>query len=750
MAKDTPILTTEDLNATAVAADLVTKHLGSLNDMVDVSKDILSGLGDKLSSITSKFDANGRMTENYATAFGLLTTEILGSRKAFDSLDGISSKGLHTFTEQWTNITNIISNSPIKDQAGIMGKALKQLGLDTGIVDDAAKGGVKGLSKLAASFLESADNGLRLQNTMVQLASRTGNLNDLTEAAGPHLENMNQLLERQQDAVNLASQATKNSTHDVQEYYAQLGKIPGALKATVAGTDDASSSVSMLTATIQFAKGSGRDYAAVVTDMHDAVKNYNLSTQDALKFTARMTEISGKFGVEFEDVQHSLRETSNLFKMFGNDTDGATRMMNNYLGVLKGTGLSGKNALDVINGMTQGIKGMSIAQKSFLSAQTGGPGGLMGGFQIEKMLKEGKIDEVMEKVRQQMKKQFGTIATLDDAASSQQGASQFNRQRMLLQQGPLGKFAQDDQSASKILEAFKARESGGQIKDLSKSIIQDTMKTGVDLQNKSVTPFDRARELIEAQQGIASTLNLSTMQNMFTAGTGGRSRSGNGLDPMAEMRYGINQSSEQAGRRSGEVDKNMDTKIIQDKGSTFAVQIIQDYKQFYDDLGPALRGPIDKIRSLFKSGDKSSAQKEYDDVLKTLQNKEEEAKNISNIATKEARIRQLNIQKQMVNGAYSTMETTGGNVEYKKLGISNNNSNDILSHEAVGRAINTVSKDGKKNIDTTSAAHTHQDGQANNQNITVRVEGYCLDCGQKMNNTAQARANTTAAHYGKG
>lgn len=744
--------TAEELKGTAVAADLVTKSMDTMSTAISGARSVFSDLEAKLSSITNRFDQNGRMTENQATAFGLLTVEVLGARKAFAELDSdISTKGLHTFTGQWEDLKASLSNSPIAEQAKKMSDSLKKLGLDTTEVDKAASGGIGALEGLAKSFFESADNGLRLQNAMVQLASRTGNLGELTKAAGPHLENMNLLLATQQQAVTDASQATKNSAKDVEMYYSQLGKIPGALQSTVEGADEAGSSVSMLTATIQFAKGSGRDYASVVNDMHEALKNYNLSAEDAFKFTSRMTEISSKFGVEFEDVQKSLKETSNLFRMFGGDTDGAARMMNNYLGALKDTGLSGKNALEVINSMSSGIKGMSLAQRSFLSAQSGGPGGLMGGFQIEKMLKDGKMNDVMEMVRKQMTKQFGSIATLEDASSSQQGAAQFNRQRMMLTQGPLAKLAQDPEQATRILQAFKARESGGAVEDLSKNFAQETMKTGVDLQEKSVTILDRIRELIEAQQGTASVINLGTAQKGLAAGTGSGAPGEHG-DPMAEMRTGLHGSSEAAAKRSGETTNvhkdELKSKILIDRSATFAAQIIQDYKGFFDDLAPALKGPIDRIQKLLKAGDKGGAQKEYDAVLQNIQTKEKEAKNMPE-AFKAAKTKELDIQKQMLESAYSTLSTTDGNVGYKKPGAPGEAGKQTQPAEAVHAAATRSSTTGAKTADAaTPAKHAAHTGAPGSQEVTVRVEGYCLDCGEKMKGSQQIQsaAKGTAVH----
>lgn len=742
MADPTAPPTQEELNATATAADGVSKSMDKLGTTVDAARSLFTALEGKLSSVSDKFNANGRMTENQATAFGLLTVEVLGARKAFDQLDGISVKGLHSFTGQWEDLKATISNSPIAKQAGIMTDALKRLGLDTSTVDEAAKKGTKALSGLAASFFESADNGLRLQNAMVQLAARTGNLGELTKAAGPHLENMNLLLATQQQAVTDASQATKNSAKDVEQYYAQLGKIPGALQSTTEVADEAGSSVSLLTATIQFAKGSGREYSAVVTDMHEALKNYNLSAEDAFKFTSRMTEISTKFGVEFEDVQKSLKETSNLFRMFGSDTDGAARMMNNYLGALKDTGLSGKNALEVINSMSSGIKGMSLAQRSFLSAQSGGPGGLMGGFQIEKMLKDGKMNDVMEMVRKQMTKQFGSIATLEDASSSQQGAAQFNRQRMMLTQGPLAKLAQDPEQATRILQAFKARESGGAVEDLSKNFAQETMKTGVDLQEKSVTILDRIRELMEAQQGAAGAINLGTAQKMLTAGTGSGAPGEQG-DPMADMRTGLHASSEKAGKRSAETTDihkdELKSKVLIDRSATFAAQIIQDYKGFFDDLAPALKGPIDRIQKLLKAGDKGSAQKEYDTVLQNIQAKEKEAQNMPE-HFKSARMKEIGIQKQMLESAYSTLSTTDGNVGYKKPGAPGEAKQTQPAeavHAAATRSSTTGAKTAEAAAPTKHAAHS---GAPGNQEVTVRVEGYCIDCGEKMKGSQQIQS----------
>ena len=121
----------------------------------------------------------------------------------------------------------------------------------------------------------------------------------------------------------------------------------------------------------------------VVADMNRAVNEYGVSLNTALEFTSRITDISNKYGAQVEDVRNSLLGSADAFKMFtageadaGKMTQNLSEVMNEYVGRLTSIGVPAQNAIGLFNEMSGAISSMGVANKSFLSSQTGGPGGL--------------------------------------------------------------------------------------------------------------------------------------------------------------------------------------------------------------------------------------------------------------------------------------------------------------------------------------------------------------------------------------
>lgn len=704
---DTPIPTPEDNSTLATTNDLVNKVKDAFDGFGDTATKVKGTLGQlqsQLGTLDLGMRVNQSLTESQTAAFGMLSTALLGVRKAFDGLADVDTRGINTFTQQVVDLQQIIlkdnSLGTMAEKASALGTALKAFGASTSDVTKAVAGGFSAVSTFAMQFAMSADNALRLQNALVQLASRTGRLNELYSAAGPNLGKINYLLQQQQKSLTDTATATQLPIEAVEKYFGELGTVPGALDAQVKSSINANKNVSMLTAAIQYATGSGRKYSDVIDDLKVAFRDYNLTGEDALKFTARMGELSNRFGIELSDVQGALRGTADMFKMFGNEAEGAAKMMNGYLGALESTGISGHAALEVMKDLTTGIKNMGIAQKAFLSAQTGGAGGLMGAFQIEKLLREGKVDEVFEKVRQQMTKQFGQIVNLDEASKSPQAAAQLTKQMMILRQGPLGQFVRDDQSAIRLLEAFRAKSegrSGAITPALSDRVVQDNMKFGVDLQKKSVTELSRIRAILETTRGAAGIANLTTLQQGFTAGTGAPIID---TESMSKLRDNLSQAMGQAasdsGRTVSDIAKGLQTKIVKDKSGQISAQIIDQYGKVFTEIGSAFKAPGDVAKQLI-SGLKTGL-----------------PPGITGPAP-------IDVSDLFIS--------PGGGLQEAAIGVA--------GRPGTG-GDTTANAVGLGGVPPTATVAPGKLGE-----IIVHVEGYCLDCGEKMKGTTQSYAVNT-------
>lgn len=524
--------TAEDLRETTEASNNLSNAFNELGGFAGKAKSALGTLQQSLESAGVKLENISTLTEKESQQLGFATTVALGASDAFKQMGDVDTTGLNLFGKQVEDLEKILisGNNAFSDGVHAAKKLAETISSATGLAfpADLISKGATAVGKYAMGFLQSADNALRLQNAVIQLSARTGELGGIMTTAGDELQNMNAILAEQDNMLNNTVKATQLSKEQVVSYYTQLGAVPKALSAIVSRSNEAGDTTSMLTATIQMATGSGRKYADILADVHEAFRMYGVTGEEALKFTARSSEISQKYGVELEDIRKGLKEGAAAFKMYGAAGDDAARMlqgassiMNQYVGALQASGLSGAEAASTVMDMTQKLGKLTIAQRGFLSAQTGGPGGLMGAYQIEKLMKEGKIDEVMEKVRNTIMKQTGKIVTVEEAATSPEAAARLTRQRMMLQQGPLGAFAKDEQSASRILEAFKKRETGEiAVSGLKENIVQDTMKTGLKFQETSASELGNIRGILESMRSAAGITNLGTLQQTIGARTG--------------------------------------------------------------------------------------------------------------------------------------------------------------------------------------------------------------------------------------
>jgi hypothetical protein len=191
---------------------------------------------------------------------------------------------------------------------------------------------------------------------------------------------------------------------------------------------------------------------------------------------------------------------------------------------------------------------MGLAQKAFLSAQTGGPGGLMGAFQIEKMLKEGDIEGVFKKVRDQMQKQLGPIVTLEDAASSPAAAAQLARQTAMLRSGPLGAMARTDQDAYRILESMK---TGAPPPAALGDTVQAAMGRGEEMEaRRSLTVVKDIKDII-AEADLAG--GMAALKFLQAGGAGGIGFGGTVSAAQAARMSEMKGSQRAAAIRSGEI-----------------------------------------------------------------------------------------------------------------------------------------------------------------------------------------------------
>jgi hypothetical protein len=770
MVDDPPPVDTTNMKEAGDVADSTAASLANLGSMAysaQAAFDVLGGQVKQASTIFQSFDSamrevgisfsvNKALTQDQTTQFALLSNAMLGARDSYKSFTGVDSSGLSTFTEQIQYITSTLGNTE-SGIGALVSVAKNAFGKE---VPAAIKGSFGAVEQFVVNLAKSADNGLKLQNAVIQLAGKTGNLNTVFELAGPKLQNINALLQKHAQMMADATQATGVAPEMVEKYYSELGQVPGALESLVTSTGNANQKTTMLTAAMKVAAGTGRSFEEIVDDLKVAFKDYGMTGENALKFSSQISAVTQNLGVELSTVRDALRSGAEAFKMFANAGESASRMstgmaevMNNYAKALESTGLNGTAAVDVIRNMTGQISQMGIAQKSFLSAQTGGGGGLMGAFQIDKMMRDGDLKGVFEKVRQQMQKQFGKIVTVDEASQSQGAAAQMTKQMMILKQGPLGQFARSDVEAERILEGFKAAGAGGGGGGLNPDILKETMDKGTSVQEKSYTVMSDMRGHLEAIHKAADIGTLGFVQKSgLTAGAGVNTAGMVQNEAAYKMSQGLKGSMAGAANMGTQgigdsyAQANAQKKLMDSTGRA-AVAAITGLQSTFKMVPDVIKGPAEALKQSITSGDTKGAMDQIKLLEAGIKKRKEDAKKLSvdkrgdamaEIEKEEAVIGKAKAYFSAATGAAPVgVDLSGATGKGKaqppgaKVGAAVPKATGIGTGVAPGAPTGGALGVGGANAGP---------GGPGKQDVTVHVTGFCLKCKQEIDNSAQANA----------
>jgi len=269
-------------------------------------------------------------------------------------------------------------------------------------------------------------------------------------------------------------------------------------------------------AVLALKEGTGRSLDDIKRNIQDLGKVYNLSSSDSLEYIAKMSMVNDKFKIGSDAVKSVFDKNIKAFEyQITKGGDNSLEALNRMMKGFQDTGLSAKQSAELIGEMTSNIGSMDVATKSFLSSQTGGPGGLRGAFEIEGLLSEGKVNEVLGKVEENIKKNFGNkIYTLNEARESDYAASQFMRQREMLKSGAFGVKIDSDAKASRVLEymAGGSRGDGSELKDA----LGKYAGAGKTIMEQNVTPLSLANMVAETEQLTNSFRNLNDLIASFT------------------------------------------------------------------------------------------------------------------------------------------------------------------------------------------------------------------------------------------
>ena len=594
------------------------RSLNSVSDLVQSSmaniESVANSVGVSMGNITS-------LTNEQIEKFGLLSAAFVNAREAFVNFSNVDYSGLTTFSAQIKHIGDALSNVPAEKMAeslGSLGNVLLKSGVSQSTWTATLGKGKEAVLELATNVFKHADNMLRAQTAYVQMAARTGQLGDVTKAAGKDFKDLGTILESQQTMLRNTREATGLTADQTERWYNQLGLIPGALNSVVNVSEKDGRTMSMLTAVIQTAVGSGRAQEDVMRDLNIAFKDYGLVGEKALQFSVRMSDVSTRLKAPIEDVTTALRGSADAFKMFATGQDAASKAseglantLNTYGKALESTGLSASASVEIASQMTNQVGRLSIAQQAFVSQQTGGPGGLMGGYRIEQRLQQGDTAGVVQDVMKTLERQMGRLVSVDEAARSEAAASQLTKQTAMLQ-SLLGPIAKDRQTAEKLIQGMINQQKGvpdALANALKPTGVQDAAKQGLDLQQKSYSELTMISNTLEQIRDLGDTAAGRVVGRMTAGGVNQPTTGTSGVLSM-NLADRARAARETGGAQVAAFTRGIETGKVKETAGLDYGAALHTTLTGIKDMPVALRSTFDTIKSAFSRGDKESADKQ--------------------------------------------------------------------------------------------------------------------------------------------
>jgi len=537
--------TITDLSADAIQA--IKDKVNSLNETVD-------GFTQHVDTAITHFKdlagVVGSITDSAQKFSGILKKGFDGfvdgakeAKEGVEKLTSLVGEGGAAFTKFWNEINNPRAakeaTDGIRDYAQIIGTSAVVRGL-TGIVGaavpatasmlllgESAKDSTGSIAKSAANIklltgaipglgevlggltegffqnweaVRDAENGLR------RMLAASGDFNSVFGKSTDITDNLGTSLQQYYTYLYDVGNRTGETTDQVAKYQNELGKITSAYTTMV--DLEPNKPVQLLDAAIRTAKGTGHGFNEVFKVMNDQFRRFGQVGKEPLGLFAQMHYAAQNLGIRLEFLTQNVDTISNSFRAYGDMTQGALKLTEHFYDAFKGVeGLGPETIQNIIKGVSGSIEQLNVAQKAFLSAQTGGAGGLRGAYEIEMKLKEGNIQEVYGLMEQALKQQFGgRITTLEEGAQSDTAAAELTREVAFLRQGPFGAMVKNDAEAYRLLESFKAGETPEGISP--KEAFQSAMTESESIQQRHTTILTGIENQVTTTANYAKQISI--------------------------------------------------------------------------------------------------------------------------------------------------------------------------------------------------------------------------------------------------
>lgn len=356
---------------------------------------------------------------------------------------------------------------------------------------------------------EQYDAGRNYETALMQRRATSGSLGEDWDKQFDGMA-LNAAMDKYTQTLYGVARASGMSMTSTQKFAQDLMKIPGALEAAVPSGGSATQSINLLEASMRLARGTTQNFADTFTFMESQFNRFGEIGQKPLEAFSKLFSASSSLQIPFDKMNANIGQITQSFEFLGNNTESAIRMFEDMVPALRASGLGPESAMKLATGVADAVSKLGIAQKGFLSAQSGGPGGLMGGYQIERMLRDGRLDEVNKMMRDSLMQNFGgSIVGLDEAATDQNAAAQYTKQLAFLTDGPFGALVRDVKEAQRLLEAFSKGTDAG-VKETGEDAYSRAMMAGGALQERQTDLMQVANLEVEKFQFDSMAVNYET------------------------------------------------------------------------------------------------------------------------------------------------------------------------------------------------------------------------------------------------
>lgn len=378
------------------------------------------------------------------------------------------------------------------------------------ITNSLGKSGEK-ISDFVSQTIQGADAANGLERSIVSMSASTGNLNSVFAGGVFSAEALDREYSSMTEHLFNVANATGHTMSETLNYANAMSVIPNALNTNIQVTEDLGNEMTQLEASLKLASAYGVAHGDVVSNLSKMYQNFGTRGTEAFESLNSIYKAAQDVGLPLKTVNDMVLDGANHFMLLGDNIKAATNVVKVFGEAFKNSNLGPEGIKKVVDSMIKGVEKMNEGTKAFISSQTGGPGGLAGGFQTDLAIQEGRMDEVLGKTMSAMQKQFGTApVTLKEAGSNQAMAGEFYKQVSYLKD--VAGIASSNQEAYRILEAMKTGATGDlQLgKREGKDELSSAIDRGAEMQSRSNTVLNRMSTTLEYQKMIQAKIQQST------------------------------------------------------------------------------------------------------------------------------------------------------------------------------------------------------------------------------------------------